>query len=42
MKIIQGEEWNSIVAQIKPGDDSETPFLVATAAILNKVMPLAL
>jgi len=29
--------------QIKPGDFSETPFLVATAAILNnKIMPIAL
>jgi len=28
--------------QIKPGDYSEAPFLVATAAILNKIMPIAL
>jgi len=28
--------------QIKPGDYSETPFLVATAAILNKIMSTAL
>jgi len=28
--------------QTKPGDFSETLFLVATAAILNKIMPIAL
>jgi len=28
--------------QIKPGDYSKTPFLITTAAILNKIMPIAL
>jgi len=36
-------EWMEFYnCQIKPGDFSETPFLVATAAILNKIMPIAL
>jgi len=36
-------EWVEFYnCRIKPDDYSETPFLVATAAILNKIMPIAL
>ena len=36
-------EWMEFYnCQIKPGDYSENPFLVATAAILNIIMPIAL
>jgi len=36
-------EWIKFYnCQIKHGDYSETPFLVATATILNKIMPIAL
>jgi len=35
-------EWTEFYnCQIKPGDYSETPFLVATAAILNIIMSIA-
>ena len=40
---INSREWVEFYnCQIKPGDYSETPFLVATAALLNKIMPIAL
>ena len=36
-------EWMEFYnCQIKPGDFSETPFLVATTAIHNKIKPIAL
>ena len=36
------KEWVEFYnCQIKPGDYSETSFLVATAAISNKTMPIA-
>ena len=35
-------EWVEFYdCQIKSGDYSETSFLVATVAILNKIMPIA-
>ena len=37
------KEWMEFYnCQIKLGDFSETPLLVATTAILNKIMPIAL
>jgi len=40
--IIHGNGWNSIFAKLNLVIIQKPPFLVATAAILNKIMPIAL
>jgi len=40
--IIQGNGWNPIIARLNLVIIQKTPFLVATAALLNKIMPIAL